>query len=125
MYKRQTRQKGGVCCTQGISGLLKVRETGNVREESNFPFFENLFFFSCLLQQQLPILIEEEDAEGTMQHTPRCARDKAVRQVLVHVSHDLVVFVQCDHLFKDDRRRNERLLVLRIVLCKRNRGSWP
>lgn len=69
---------------------------------------------SRLLQQQLPILVEEEDAEGTMQHPPRRAGDETVRQVLVYVSNDLVVFVQCDYLWVDDRQRNEGLSGLRI-----------
>lgn len=51
-----------------------------------------------LLQEKLAILVEEEDAEGTMQNTPRRARNKPVRQVLVYVPHNLVVLVQRDYL---------------------------
>lgn len=51
-----------------------------------------------LLQQHLPILVEEENTEGSMENAPGCPRHKPMREVLVHVAHDLVVLVHRDHL---------------------------
>lgn len=51
-----------------------------------------------LLQEQFPILVEKEYAEGSMENPPGRARHKPMRQVFVHMAHNLIVLVQRDHL---------------------------
>lgn len=62
----------------------------------------NLFFCALsqphLLQQQFPVLVEQENTEGSMENPPGRARHKPMRQVFVHMAHNLIVLVQRDHL---------------------------
>lgn len=61
-----------------------------------------------LLQEQFPILVEEENAEGPMENPPGRARHKPMRQVLVDMAHNLIVLVQRDHLSVIVRPRDRR-----------------
>lgn len=51
-----------------------------------------------LLQQQVSILIEKEDAEGSMQNSSRRPRNEAMGEILVHVPDDPVVLIQRNYL---------------------------
>lgn len=57
-----------------------------------------------LLQEKFPILVEEENAEGSVENAPGRARYKPMRQVLVHMAHNLIVLVQRDHLIVEEEQ---------------------
>lgn len=66
-------------------------------------YFKELFLrsfpnFTHLLQEQFPVLVEEENAEGSMENPSGRARHKPMRQVFVHMAHNLIVLVQRYHL---------------------------